>query len=157
MLDLAKGYFDRFSKLDKLQRKYFHKALEKYNFTPNEIVVLLFLYNNAPDFDTATDIVKYRGISKGLVARSVEALCRRGYLEAERDPDDRRVFHLRLSGGIHSIGSEISEIREYFMNQIEEGISQTDMEATNRTLAKLTENVEKLLEGDSMKNEQNNE
>lgn len=151
MLDLAKGYFERFTKLDKLQRKYFHKALEEYNFTPNEIVVLLFLYNNAPDFDTATDIANYRGISKGLVARSVEALCKRGYLEAVRDPDDRRVFHLRLTGGIHSIGSEISELRKQFTSQIEEGISQEDIDATNRTLARLTENVEKLLEGDSMK------
>lgn len=157
MLDFARGYFERFSKLDKLQRKYFHKALEKYNFTPNEIVVLMFLYNNAPELDTATDIARYKGISKGLVARSVESLCERGYLDAERDPRDRRVVHLRLSGGIHPIGTEISGIRGHFQKQIEEGISPEDIEATNRTLARLTENVEKLLEGDSMKDEQDDE
>ena len=144
-----RGYFERFSMLDKLQRKYFREALKEYRFTPNEIVVLLFLYNNAPVMDTASDIVRYRGISKGLVARSVESLCARGYLEAARDPDDRRIVHLKLKWEKNSIGPELEKKREDFCRRIEEGISGEELEITGRTLRALTENVERLLKGES--------
>ena len=60
--------------MDKVYRRFYQHELAEYQFTPNEIAVILFLYNNAPDLDTATDIVRCKGISKGLVARSVDSL-----------------------------------------------------------------------------------
>ena len=97
MLATPGRFFEKFQKMDKVYRRFYQHELAEYQFTPNEIAVILFLYNNAPDLDTATDIVRCKGISKGLVARSVDSLCREGYLTAVREPADRRIMHLKLS------------------------------------------------------------
>ena len=60
------GYFSYCAKNDKAYRKMCALAVAEYNFTPNEIVVLMFLSNN-PGLDSASDIAHYRNIAKGLV------------------------------------------------------------------------------------------
>ena len=60
-----------------------------------ELDILLFLANN-PQFDTATDIVERRCISKAHVSQSVKSLEQRGYLERWYARDNRRTIHLRL-------------------------------------------------------------
>ena len=60
-----------------------------------ELDILLFLANN-PQFDTATEIVQWRNISKAHVSQGVKALEQRGYLERWYARDNRRTIHLRL-------------------------------------------------------------
>ena len=52
---------------------------EKYDMTQTEMTVLLFLKNNN-DVDTATDIVKRRGLAKSSVSAAVRTLTDNGYL-----------------------------------------------------------------------------
>ncbi|WP_339789008.1 helix-turn-helix domain-containing protein [Tissierella sp.] len=52
--------------------------------TQNEIDVLLFLHNAAP-LNTASDIARYRAMSKSMILKSVDALYRKGYLSYETD------------------------------------------------------------------------
>ena len=85
-------------KLEKLYRSCVREAADGYGLTPNEVAVLLFLSRHAPQQDTATDIASACGISKALVARSVDGLHRRGFLKGERDENDRRLIHLHLCG-----------------------------------------------------------
>ena len=72
-------------RLEKLYRSCVRGAASDCGLTPNETVVLLFLSRHAPQQDTATDIAAARGISMALVARCVDGLHRRGFLECERD------------------------------------------------------------------------
>ena len=119
----------------------------QYQFTPNEIAVILFLYNNAPDLDTATDIVRCKGISKGLVARSVDSLCREGYLTAVREPADRRIMHLKLSEKSRPITERIAVKQKELAGKIECGITPEELRITSATLDKLLINTEQLLKG----------
>ena len=64
-------------RLEKLYRSCVRGAASDCGLTPNETVVLLFLSRHAPQQDTATDIAAARGITKALVARSVDGLHRR--------------------------------------------------------------------------------
>ena len=61
MLATPGRFFEKFQKMDKVYRRFYQHELAEYQFTPNEIAVILFLYNNAPDLDTATDIVRCKG------------------------------------------------------------------------------------------------
>jgi DNA-binding MarR family transcriptional regulator len=149
MLELGRGYFDKFIKLEKMYRKYFQEALADYQFTPNEIIVLLFLYNNAPLLDTSRDIVKCKGISKGLVARSVESLTAKGYLTTQRDEQDHRVVHLKLSD--HKIVEELQKNQERLAEQLECGIPEEYIKATNEALRLMIQNVERMLKGEKEK------
>lgn len=135
-------FFEIYQKIDKAHRRYFQAKLSKYGFTQNEIVVLLFLYNNAPTFDTATDIARCKGISKGMIARSVESLCEKKYLSAIRDKDDRRVIHLRLKDEHNALAAEIEATQSAFFNEMEKGISKEEMNLVRETLNKLLFNAE---------------
>ena len=68
-----------------LYRSCFRELTESCGFTPNEMFVLLFLYRNAPEQDTATVIAQAWNVSKPLVTRSVDGLQRRGLLYCVRD------------------------------------------------------------------------
>ena len=61
----------------KLKKSYeimFQKASDELNLTQSEIDVLLFLSNNR-QFDTASEIVRYRVMSKSMISKSVDSLC----------------------------------------------------------------------------------
>ena len=147
MLATPGRFFEKFQKMDKVYRRFYQHELAEYQFTPNEIAVILFLYNNAPDLDTATDIVRCKGISKGLVARSVDSLCREGYLTAVREPADRRIMHLRLSEKSRPITERIAVKQKELAGKIECGIRPEELRITSATLDKLLINTEQLLKG----------
>lgn len=147
MLESIGIFLESYQKVDKAHRRYFQTRLSKYGFTPNEIVVILFLYNNSPVFDTATDIARCKGISKGMIARSVESLCERNYLEAVRDKVDRRIVHLHLRDEHSAIAAEIEHTQRDFFKELERGLSEVEMKVTRETLNKLLINAELFLDG----------
>lgn len=55
----------------------FYQVSEELELTQNEIDVLLFLHNNAP-LNTASDIARYRAMSKSMISKSVDSLYKRG-------------------------------------------------------------------------------
>lgn len=147
MLASPGRFFEKFQKIDKMYRRFYQYELAEYQFTPNEIAVILFLHNNSPELDTATDIVRCKGISKGLVARSVDSLFAKGYLETVREPSDRRIIHLKLSEKSLPITERISIKQKELAQKIERDISQEELRVTSDTLDKLLINTELLLKG----------
>lgn len=140
--------FEKLQRIDKAYRKFFQQELQDWNFTPNEIVVLVFLHNNAPDRDTATDIARCRGLSKGLVARSVDSLCQKGYLETVRDSSDRRIVHLHLTPFSEPLRRLIEEKQEIVRSRIRNEINPEALRITSDTLDQLLNNTEQLLKED---------
>lgn len=133
-------------RIDKIYRNYFRDRLAEYQFTPNEIVVILFIYNNAPALDTATDISRCKGISKGLIARSVESLCRRGFLEAIRDESDRRLIHLRLRDADGHLTEKLRAAQAELTQELERGIPKSHLRITRETIDLLLSNSESLVD-----------
>ncbi len=142
----AGAYLDSLLKIDKAYRRYVQDKLEEYRLTPCEVAVLLFLYNNAPERDTASDIARSKGLSKGHVAQAVEALCRRGYLRALRDERDRRLVHLSLGDSGGPVGRHIEDAHQSFICAVERSISADELERARLTLSKLAQNAENLVQ-----------
>lgn len=138
-------FFEKLQKIDRTYRKFCQQKLSDWNFTPNEIAVILFLHNNAPDLDTASDIVRCKGISKGLIAKSVDSLCRRGYLETIRDTEDRRIIHLRLTKEADPIRRHMEENQHALNQRLLKAIDPEALSITSKTLDMLLENTEFLL------------
>ncbi len=140
------GYFSYCAKNDKAYRKMCALAVAEYNFTPNEIVVLMFLSNN-PGLDSASDIAHYRNISKGLVAKSVEALCEKGYLETGKDKKDRRLVHLYLTEKSDEVVAKLRRCRSEFIQELYNGVTEADREAMRRVTTILNQNLDRILKG----------
>lgn len=133
-------------KMDKLYRSCVRQAASGCRLTPNETSVLLFLLRHAPAQDTATDIAQTQGISKALVARSVDSLYRRGFVQGTRDPADRRIVHLRLCGDGVTVARQLQECGRRVSEQLQCGISEQEMQCMHEVMQKMQRNLDILLE-----------
>ena len=69
---------------------------EKYKLTYMEFTVLMFLANN-PQYNTATQIVRYRHLAKSHVSISIRSLQERGLILGEHKGGNHRTIHLSVS------------------------------------------------------------
>ena len=131
-------------RLEKLYRSCVRGAASDCGLTPNATVVLLFLSRHAPQQDTATDIAAARGISKALVARSVDGLHRRGFLESERDENDRRVVHLRLCGEGIEVAERLKQTGVRVAQKLRENVTDEELQTAHRIMCKMQRNLDAL-------------
>lgn len=143
MKPVGDGPFAYFAKIDKVYRKMCAEAVAEYEFTPAEIVVLMFLANH-PEVNTSRDIANYRNISKGLVARAVDSLCRKGYLYAKKDENDRRLLHLYLGSQCEEIVERLQECKKMFWLEMHKGITEEQMEICQETIRRMYDNVDRM-------------
>ena len=111
---MLEDFFENYFKIEKAYRKYFQDEMEKYHLTPNELLVLLFLARDNGGCNTARDIAQYEGVSKGLVARSVESLVEKQFLVVERDAADKRICHLYLTQQCSALTEQMTEKKAAF-------------------------------------------
>ncbi len=134
-------FFETYLKIEKAYRRFFQSEMEDYRLTPNELLVILFLAKRDETLNTARDIAQHEGVSKGLVARSVEDLLAKGYLEVERDEVDRRICHLYLTPSCDNIIARITEKKQDFFGRLVKDIPEGDVLTTERTLLRFMENI----------------
>lgn len=127
-----------------LYQKMFHKVLETYRITQLEMDILLFLANN-PEYDTATDLVKRRHLTKSHVSKSIDALVKQGYLTRSYEENNRKVIHLQLLPGAMDIISAGRACQKQFLTQMNQNISQEDAEIADRVLKELIHNAKMAL------------
>ena len=105
-----------------------------------ELDILLFLANN-PQFDTATDIVERRCISKAHVSQSVKSLEQRGYLERRYVGDNRRTIHLRLLEGAQAAVDAGRQAQTRCFASLLEGFGEDEVEQLRSFLGRISDNA----------------
>jgi MarR family transcriptional regulator for hemolysin len=74
------------------------------------------------------------------VTRMIELLVKSEYLERESNPKDRRKFNLKVSPEGKSIIDNVQSLVFQNRKTALEGVSEEDLEVTNRTLKKIIQN-----------------
>ena len=138
---MLEDFFENYFKIEKAYRKYFQDEMEKYHLTPNELLVLLFLARDNGGCNTSRDIAQYEGVSKGLVARSVESLVEKQFLVVERDAADKRICHLYLTQQCSALTEQMTEKKAAFFRRLAEGIPEEAIATTEQTLRRFMENI----------------
>ena len=105
-----------------------------------ELDILLFLANN-PQFDTATDIVERRCISKAHVSQSVKSLEQRGYLERRYAGDNRRTIHLHLLEGAQAAVDAGRQAHARCLAALLDGFSEVECEQLRSYLSRISDNA----------------
>lgn len=118
----------------------FFPLTEELQMTQNEIDVLLFLYNNDP-LDTASDIAKYRAMSKSMISKSVDSLYRRRYLSYEMDKVDKRCVHLKIEPVAIPIVKRLHEVQKEFLAVLTSNITEEEYKAMETALNKMHQNI----------------
>ena len=117
---------------------------KQYSLTRTEFDVLMFLANN-PQFDTASDIVEIRHISKSHVSISVRSLVEQEYIKAEYRGGDRRTIHLSVTDKAHDIIAAGRKAQGEFLSILGAGFSDEEKEQISSIISRITENVKETL------------
>ena len=116
------------------------KVCEKHQITRMELDILLFLANN-PLFDTASDMVEVRCLSKSQVSTSIQLLEKKGYLRKEYKKGNRKTAHLRICDLALPIVTDGKAAQEQFVAIMFAGIPQEEIEAMKRCNRRILENI----------------
>lgn len=115
-------------------------VLAEYALSQLELDILLFLANN-PHYDTASDIVEKRKLTKSHVSLGVEQLIQKGLIERIPDVNDRRLVHLRLLAGAAAITQSARSAQEQFIDRILAGFTDDERRALEGMLFRMMENA----------------
>ncbi len=116
----------------------------KHKLTRMELDILLFLANN-PRYDTATDIVEIRYLSKSQVSASIKLLEERGYIRKEYSRDNRKTAHLKTGSAASGIIADGREAQEQFLAIMLEGFEPEEMASMKRFFERIEENIDNYL------------
>ena len=117
---------------------------EKYELTYMEFTVLMFLTNN-PQYDTATQIVKYRHLAKSHVSISIRSLQERGLILGEHKGGNHRTIHLSVADKARDIIAAGRAAQNKFCEIVFAGFSKEEIEALHRFTEQVNRNIKEYL------------
>lgn len=141
-----------------------HNIIEEYeeickpfckemNIPQTAFDILMFLANH-PEYSTAREIIKYRGIRPNLVSLYVEKLVNEGYLSREPMKGNRRCIKLTCTEQAAPIIEAGHQMQKHFYDVLLEGIDQKDVKRLGEIIELCGKNVicakEKRKKGDSI-------
>ena len=110
--------------------------------------ILMFL-DNHPDYNTAGEISKLRGIKANVVSFTVDKLVKEGYLERHLVPGDRRKIALTCTEQAVPILSRGHKLQEIFTQRILTGMDEemrrvfsSCLDLAERNIAQLNQDKE---------------
>lgn len=115
--------------------------------TQNAFDILMFLAND-PEYNTAKDISRIRAIKANIVSFSVDKLVKDGYLERTAIPTDRRKVRLACTEKAEPLIRQGHAIQQDFHSRIFAGFESADLQAYDRYLHQIRQNIESLSEAD---------
>ena len=104
--------------------------------------ILMFLANN-PEYYTARDICRVRGIKANLVSFHVEKLVQEGYLERESITGDRRQVRLQLTGKSQRVIEQGRSVQQRYREILVSNIAPYDFETFQRCMDTIRQNIER--------------
>lgn len=110
---------------------------------PLAVDVLMFAANN-PDYATARNICKYRGLKPSIVSVHVERLVSEGYLERQNVPGDRRQTLLVCTEKAQPLVEQGRALQKRFSERLTMGLSDADKEALHKAMTLLDNNIDEI-------------
>ena len=135
-----------------LQGGQFKKLLEeqsdelrqKYDMKRAELEILYFL-SKSGEHNTSTDIHRQLMMNRGHISQAVDNLCRRNYIIAIPDKNDRRYVHYEISDHAKELITEMTSRREAMNQKILEGVSEEELKIYREVSEKIRNNINKLI------------
>lgn len=121
--------------------------VEAYDFTPCEIDILLSISSHQ-EVNTNKELVAFIGVSKGLIARSVESLIQRQLVCVKEDGYDKRIQHLVLTETSNALITKLKQSQERYASKILAGISEEEQTIVKEVFQKIRWNLEHIEKGE---------
>lgn len=129
----------------KAKDKVFEEILNKYNLTNNELSILIFLYENEPENNTASNIVRELLFTKSHVSLSVESLIKKEYIIKNIDKDDKKRYYLNLTKKANNIKDDYIKKKKEFLDLLFFDVEEKDKETMKRVFYQVQKNIDNIL------------
>ncbi|MCR5770553.1 MAG: MarR family transcriptional regulator [Butyrivibrio sp.] len=135
---------DFIASTQELYNRSISKVCNKYELTNMEMAIILFLANN-PQYDTATDIVNKRHLTKSHVSTSIRSLEEKNYLKKEYRNGDHRTYHLVLLPASKKMVKDGQKAQKAFLNVLTKDFTASELGMMQKYLQHVYDNVIKEL------------
>lgn len=112
----------------------------KHDLTRMELDILLFLANN-PQFDTASDIIEKKRLTKSHVSTSIRSLEQRGFLSKSYTPSNHKTVHLSLCGAASEAVTDGQAAQQTFLCILFEGFSAEEHKEMQQFFSRMSSNI----------------
>ncbi len=137
-LGIVSFYLVAFRKISRAYQEFQLKALDGYDLSPNEIVVL----SSLDTVSTASQIAQDYDVSKALLSRSVKLLKEKGYIVSTISEQDKREQDLALTEEGRVVADVIAEANRNFYEKIARGIEGNSLNVVTMMLKVLMSNLD---------------
>lgn len=136
-LGIVSFYLVAFRKISRAHQRYQLQALDGYDLSPNEIVVLGSLDN----VTTASQIASDHDVSKALLSRSVKLLKEKGYINSTISEQDKREQDLSLTEEGRKVADIIAAANRRFYETVARGVDSDSLDVVKMMLKVLMSNL----------------
>ena len=119
---------------------------EKYGLTRMEFDILMFLTNN-PEYNTASDIVRIRLLTKSHVSTSLKELETCGLVKTAFQNNNRKTMHISIQKKAAPIIADGKLAQQEFAQKLLQGFSLEEIELYSKLFQRTCENARKEMEG----------
>jgi DNA-binding MarR family transcriptional regulator len=135
---------DYMSILVRYCRLFTERKLKEYDLSFGEQIIIMFLSTHENvNQDT---ISKTYMIDKGMVAKTLDKLERKGFVMRKQNPDNKRENIISLEQKGFDILNKMSVILKEWNEILYDGISEEEIEYMNRLTGRMVENVANYLD-----------
>lgn len=114
---------------------------EAFGLTSMEFTVIMFLANN-PQYQTATQIVQVRRLTKSHVSLAAGELQKRGLLRGTHRNGDRRTVYLEVTDAAAEIVEQGRLAQDRFQRTLFAGFTPEEEKMLEQYLARVDRNIE---------------
>lgn len=112
----------------------------KHDLTRMELDILLFLANN-PQFDTASDIIEKKRLTKSHVSTSIRSLEQRGFLSKSYAPSNHKTLHLTLCNTANEAIADGQAAQQTFLGILFQGFSAEEYSQMQQFYSRMSSNI----------------
>ena len=117
---------------------------KKYDMKRAELEILYFL-SKSGTHNTSTDIHRQLMMNRGHISQAVDNLCKRNYITAMPDKNDRRYIHYEITDNARELIKEMTDRRENVSRMILKDITEEELEAYRKVSEKLRKNIGEMI------------
>ena len=138
---ISENIFLNLVRMSGIYRKALTSSNESFELSPNELGLMMIMHLD-PSLNTANQIVKVLGTTKGLASRNIDNLKKKGLLITNLDEKDRRVVRLTLCSKAKTLCEEIRRKNMVLFEKALEGIDLKDAIFALDIVQKMVNNIE---------------
>lgn len=114
---------------------------DKYDLKRMECDILMFLHEY-PELNTASDIIKFKKLTKSHVSTSLKILKNRGLITKKYEDNNNKTIRIYLKESANPIINDGLEVRKQFALDLLNGLTNEEKENLKNAFFKVCQNAE---------------